>query len=54
MGFAFSLQSSTERHKDFSESVVFHFLTRCPVGFWVFVCGCFGFCCFVFGYFGDI
>ena len=46
---AFSLRSSTERHGDFSsESVVFHFLTRCPVGFWVFVCGCFGFCCFVF------
>ena len=41
MVFAFSLRSSTERHGDFSESVVFHFLTRCPVGFWVFVCGCF-------------
>ena len=27
---AASLGSSTERHGDFSESVVFHFRPRCP------------------------
>ena len=46
MVFATSSRSSTERHGDFSESVVFHFLTRCPVGFWVFGCGGVGCCCF--------
>ena len=36
MVFATSSRSSTERHGDFSESVVFHFLPRCPFWFWVF------------------
>ena len=42
-----SSRSCTERHGDFSESVVFHFSTRCPV-FW-FLFGWafwFCFCCF--------
>ena len=38
--FATSSRSSTERHGDFSESVVFHF-TRCP--FWF---GCWVVCVF--------
>ena len=39
--FATSSRSSTERYGDFSESVVFHFLTRCPswfLGFWLWWC----------------
>ena len=36
--FATSSRSSTERHGDFSESVVFHFRPRCP--FWLCVLGC--------------
>ena len=52
--FATSLRSSTERHGDFSESVVFHFLTRCPcwfLGFWLWW---FGVAVFLFGvFFGD-
>ena len=31
MVFATSSRSSTERHGDFSESVVFHFRSRCPL-----------------------
>ena len=41
--FATSSRSSTERHGDFSESVVFHFLPRCPFWFWVLGCLCCGF-----------
>ena len=49
MVFATSSRSSTERHGDFSESVVFHFRSRCP--FWLWVLGCCLvlaglFCCF--------
>ena len=42
--FATSSRSSTERHGDFSESVVFHFRPRCPFWFWVLGCLCWGFC----------
>ena len=43
MVFATSLRSSTERHGDFSESVVFLFRPRCPFWFWVLGCLCCGF-----------
>ena len=46
MVFATSSRSSTERHGDFSESVVFHFRPRCPFWFWVLGGLCWGFCCF--------
>ena len=48
MVFATSSRSSTERHGDFSESVVFHLRLRCP--FWLWVLGCLCWCfvlCFV-------
>ena len=54
MVFAISSRSSTERHGDFSESVVFHSHLRCPVCFWVSGCCGVGFCWFLFGlFFGD-
>ena len=43
MVFATSSRSSTERHGDFSESVVFHFRPRCPFWFWGLGCLCCGF-----------
>ena len=44
MVFATSSRSSTERHGDFSESVVFHFRPRCPFWLWVLGCLCLCFC----------
>ena len=43
MVLATSSRSSTERHGDFSESVVFHFRPRCPFWLWVLGCSCCGF-----------
>ena len=53
MVFATSSRSSTERHGDFSESVVFHFRPRCPFWFWVLGCLCCGFLSCFFVVVGD-
>ena len=45
---AISSRSCTERHGDFSESVVFHSSYEVSCFLFVFLVGLFGFCCLLF------